>query len=126
MYKLRRRTPAITVGGQAEELYLPIQGGYRLLRQKMSLPLFSGVLAVTGFHAIWTEHRRPQDGLLKAVECMDTERPPRSTNVEVVLVVVVVVAEMTYAPVTRREDAIPTANRTSSSPLPVQVDARHR
>jgi hypothetical protein len=53
------------------------------------------------------------------------ERPPRSTKVEVALVVVVV-AEMTYVPVTRPEDAIPTANRTSSSPLPVQVDARHR
>jgi len=43
------------------------------------------------------------DGLLKAVECMDTECPPPANKVEVVLVVVVVVAEMTYVPVTRRK-----------------------
>jgi hypothetical protein len=38
------------------------------------------------------------DGLLKAVERMDTEHPPRSTKVEVVLVVV----EMPCVPVTHR------------------------
>ena len=86
MYKLRMRTPAIAIGGQAEGLYLPIQGGYRFLRHMDRTQALTGVA----------------DGLLKAVECMDTGRPPPANKVEVALVVVVV-AEMTYVPVTRRK-----------------------
>jgi hypothetical protein len=60
------------------------------------------------------------DGLLKAAECMDTERLPRSTKVEVglVVIVIVIVAEMPSVPVTcRKMQYLP---RTGRSVHPLQ------